>query len=203
MFVGEILIMSTFDSPCIIKFLGVAWTRPIDLVCVMEYMDGGDIRGLLAKRTVEDFPWHEKLAHIRCIVEALVYLHSFNIIHRDLKSHNILLDSTKGTKVTDFGVSKEGMEATMTMGVGIFRWIPPEVIPSQNYSTASDIYSFGVILTEFATHMIPYENVLNPKSGRPYVDMVIIQLVAAGKLKPSFEGACSDWLDELAKQCLA
>ncbi|KAF0690147.1 Aste57867_18472 [Aphanomyces stellatus] len=142
-FVDEIHLMSTFNSPYIVQFIGAAWEQPKDMKCVMELMDGGDLRDYLTNHNADAFPWEDKLVHIQRIADALVYLHSLSVIHRDLKSRNVLLDSTKGTKLTDFGVSKEDMEATMTMGVGTFRWMAPEVIKSHKYTVSSDIYSFG------------------------------------------------------------
>ncbi|KAF0714617.1 Aste57867_3783 [Aphanomyces stellatus] len=195
--------MSKFDSPYIVKLVGAVWTRPADLQCVMEYMDGGDLRDYLTHHSPAAFHWSDKYLHIHSIVEGLVYLHSMDIIHRDLKSRNILLDSTKGTKLTDFGISKEDMQATMTMGVGTFRWMAPEVVEDQHYTVAADIYSFGCILSEFSTHRIPYEDAKNPANGEPIADTAIMVKVVAGSLKPVFREDCPPWIRELALQCLS
>ncbi|KAH9051499.1 serine/threonine protein kinase, partial [Aphanomyces euteiches] len=133
----------------IVKLLGASWTRPTDLKCVMELMDGGDLKDTWTNTRRTNFPWRKKYQHIHSIAEALVYLHSMNIIHRDLKSRNVLLDSTKGTKLTDFGISKEDIQATMTMGVGTFRWMAPEVLQDSGFQLT---LSLGMLLSEFDTH---------------------------------------------------
>ncbi|CAK4128024.1 unnamed protein product [Aphanomyces euteiches] len=202
-FVDEIQLMGGFNSPSVVRLIGVAWTRPSDLKCIMEYMDCGDLRDYLVRNRPETFPWSDKLTHVYNIVEGLVYLHSLDIIHRDIKSRNILLDSTKGTKLTDFGISKEDIQATMTVGVGTFRWMAPEVIQSQNYTTAADIYSFGVVLSEFSTHHLPYEDLTNPSNGQPMGDTSIMVKVVAGELQPTFTSDCPEWIHDLARQCIA
>ncbi|KAH9079741.1 hypothetical protein Ae201684P_009615 [Aphanomyces euteiches] len=169
----------------------------------MELMDSGDLKDYLDTHDASKFPWVEKYVHMLSIVEGLAYLHSMNIIHRDLKSRNVLMDSTKGTKLTDFGISKEDIQATMTMGVGTFRWMAPEVVQDQEYNVSADIYSFGMVLSEFDTHRIPYENLKNPANGMPIADSAIMVKVVGGTIKPAFTPDCPPWVLELAMQCLA
>ncbi|RHY94088.1 hypothetical protein DYB26_015747, partial [Aphanomyces astaci] len=141
-FVHEIQLMSQFDSPYIVNLVGAAWTRADDLKCVMEFMDGGDLKEYLDTHSSQEFAWADKYVHLLSIADGLCYLHSMNVIHRDVKSRNVLLDSTKGTKLTDFGISKEDIQATRTVGVGTFRWMAPEVLQDQGYDVSADIYSF-------------------------------------------------------------
>ncbi|KAH9051529.1 hypothetical protein Ae201684P_022172 [Aphanomyces euteiches] len=184
-FVDEIQLMSTFDSPWIVRLVGAAWTRPSNIKCVMELMDSGDLKDYLDTHDASKFPWVEKYVHMLSI------------------SRNVLMDSTKGTKLTDFGISKEDIQATMTMGVGTFRWMAPEVVQDQEYNVSADIYSFGMVLSEFDTHRIPYENLKNPANGMPIADSAIMVKVVGGTIKPAFTPDCPPWVLELAMQCLA
>ncbi|KAF0697857.1 Aste57867_11479 [Aphanomyces stellatus] len=202
-FVDEIKLLHTMDSPFVVKLIGAAWSRPMDTKCVMELMDRGDLNTYLHTHDDVAFSWAAKYQHIECVVQALVYLHGRRLIHRDLKSKNVLLDSTKPTKVTGFGVAKEAIDATMTSGVGTFRWMAPEVIQDQKYSVAADIYSFGMVLTEFDTHHAPFEDFRNSINGQPIPDSVIMIKVAEDSIRPSFTTNCPSWIYDMASHCTA
>ncbi|CAK4931697.1 unnamed protein product [Aphanomyces euteiches] len=134
----------------------------MDLQCVMEYMNLGDLRSYL--ENVKSFSWESKVSCALSVAEGLFYLHIQQLIHRDVKSRNILMDSVKGAKLGDFGPSKEVIFGdTMTAVVGTLRWMAPEMMLFKPYSSAVDIYSFGVVLSELSTHELPYASALDAK----------------------------------------
>ncbi|KAF0700882.1 Aste57867_8600 [Aphanomyces stellatus] len=150
----------------------------------MEYMDMGDLRSYLANTFPEAFDSKAKLSCARNIAEGLFYLHSQNLIHRDLKSRNILLDSVKGTKLADFGSSKE-------------------MLLFQGHSNAVDIFSFGVVLSELDTHALPYADAVGDIDGREMSDETMARRVIHEGLRPSFRDDCPNWYRRLAQQCMA
>ncbi|EQC39863.1 TKL protein kinase [Saprolegnia diclina VS20] len=201
-FVREIQLLSSFDCPYIVSLVGATWNTPMDLQCVMEYMDAGDLRDHLNRQDAASFPWSAKIVCLQAVVYGLGYLHSLSIIHRDLKSRNVLLDTKKGYKLVDFGIAKEDMQATMTMGVGTFRWMAPEVLQETAYTVAADVYSFGVMLSEMDTHELPYTDVKNPTTGQPLADPAVVGRVMAGTIKPSFTPDGPAWVRALGESCL-
>ncbi|OQR94718.1 kinase [Thraustotheca clavata] len=206
--VDEIKLTNKLESPCIVKTLGAAWRIPSELQMVLEWMDRGDLTNVLksTKPSITggdspNFPWTEKITTMLAIADGLTYLHAFDIIHRDLKSHNVLLDSMKETKLADFGVSREVTSETMTIGVGTYRWMAPEILQNNYYSTAADIYSFGMVIAELNMHHIPYSDKRNDQ-GHALVDTAIMSLVMQGAIKPTFTDSCPAWIRKLAEDCI-
>ncbi|RLN94355.1 hypothetical protein BBJ28_00016496 [Nothophytophthora sp. Chile5] len=203
-FSREIETMSRLTHPKIVRFIGCTWTNKKDLGGVSEYMDGGDVRTLLETRKIELSWKKEKISIAIDIGEALAYMHSRSpkIIHRDLKSRNVLLNASMVAKLSDFGLSRNRTyEETLTAGVGTVRWTAPEVMLGDNYSEQADVYSFGVVLSELDTREIPFEE-KSSKTGGGAPDMAIVIKVAKGELRPSFAPDCPDVILRIARACL-
>ncbi|ETW02643.1 TKL protein kinase [Aphanomyces invadans] len=203
-FIDEIKLVAKMDCEAIVQFVGVSYHRLVDVKMVTEFMSGGDLRTVLHESNDVSFPVAQKLECAIRIADALVFMHVMEpkVIHRDLKSRNVLLDPVKGAKLTDFGVSREAIDhETLTQGVGTYRWMAPEVLVDGHYTTSADMYSFGVILTELNTHEIPYADRKNATGGA-MSDTAIIAQVIRGDLKPSFRPDADPWFVEFALKCL-
>ncbi|OQS05656.1 hypothetical protein THRCLA_02233 [Thraustotheca clavata] len=101
------------------------------MIAVMDFMDLRDLREYLARNGRRVFIWDRKCQLLLSVAKGLGYLHSLFIIHRDLKSRNILMDSKKGVKLVDCGIINEDIQSTITQGVGTFRWMAPKMLPTQ------------------------------------------------------------------------
>ncbi|GLE07426.1 hypothetical protein PINS_up017635 [Pythium insidiosum] len=124
----------------------------------------------------------EKLKIATHIAHALTYLHSLEdiVLHRDLKSRNVLLTEAYDAKLTDFGASRERADCTMTAGVGSSLWMAPEVMLGKRYDESADVYSFGVMLSELDTHDMPFSHVVGADGKMNEVK--VIQEVSSGRL---------------------
>ncbi|OQR84353.1 protein kinase [Achlya hypogyna] len=181
-------------SPYLMQLLGVRTSPPIHLV--LEFMDGGDLRGYLDKKGEAVPVEYSTLEVAWVVVNALADLHNVGPLHRDLKSQNVLLSSTSCIKVADFGSAWDDT-STMTAGVGTPHWMAPEVRAyGAKYDASVDIYWFGVIVTELNTFQVPYVDVNMPP-------LQMMNEVAAGRLRPSLRADCPTWLRMLATACMA
>ncbi|ETI36845.1 TKL protein kinase [Phytophthora nicotianae] len=185
-FLAEAKMAATMDHPRIVSLVGVAWNALSDLCVVFEYMDGGDLRTLLDKYEHSGHPIgidYQKATIAVHVCHALTYLHSLmpSVIHRDLKSRNVLLSRRMDAKLTDFGISRERLDVTMTAGVGTSLWMAPEVMMGERYDDKADIFSLGVLLSELDVHSIPYAHVKTTMS-----DAVLLHQIVVGKVHVAF-----------------
>ncbi|XP_053954699.1 mitogen-activated protein kinase kinase kinase 13 isoform X2 [Anastrepha ludens] len=145
------------DHQNIIKFKGVCTQPPVYCI-IMEFCPYGPLQNILKEEKVmlpsRLVSWSKQIAH------GMQYLHSHKIIHRDLKSPNILIGQHEIVKISDFGTSKEWNEISTKMSfAGTVAWMAPEVIRNEPCSEKVDIWSYGIVLWEMLTCEIPYKDV--------------------------------------------
>ncbi|XP_016539997.1 serine/threonine-protein kinase STY46 isoform X2 [Capsicum annuum] len=152
----EVYIMRKVRHKNVVQFIG-ACTRPPNLCIVTEYMSGGSVYDYLHKQK-GSFKLPTLLKVAIDVSKGMNYLHQNNIIHRDLKAANLLMDENEVIKVADFGVARvKAQTGVMTAETGTYRWMAPEVIEHKPYDHKADVFSFGVVLWELLTGKLPYE----------------------------------------------
>ncbi|KAL1211868.1 putative serine/threonine-protein kinase SIS8 [Cardamine amara subsp. amara] len=155
----EVLLMKRLRHPNVLLFMG-AVTSPQRLCIVSEFLPRGSLFRLL-QRSTSKLDWRRRIHMALDIARGMNYLHHCSppIIHRDLKSSNLLVDRNWTVKVADFGLSRIKHETYLTTksGKGTPQWMAPEVLRNESADEKSDIYSFGVVLWELATEKIPWE----------------------------------------------
>ncbi|XP_017633884.1 uncharacterized protein LOC108476245 isoform X1 [Gossypium arboreum] len=157
---ASVSLMKRLRHPNVLLFMG-AVTSPQRLCIVTEFLQRGSLFRLL-QRNAAKLDRKRRVHMALDIARGMNYLHHCNptIVHRDLKSSNLLVDKNWTVKVGDFGLSrlKHATFLTTKTGKGTPHWMAPEVLRNEPSDEKSDIYSFGVILWELATGKIPWEN---------------------------------------------
>ncbi|XP_036397649.1 mitogen-activated protein kinase kinase kinase 9 [Megalops cyprinoides] len=195
----EAKLFAMLRHPNIMALLGVCLQEP-NLCLVMEYARGGSLNRALSGKRI---PPHTLVDWAVQIARAMHYLHCqaiVPIIHRDLKSSNILILekvekedlSNKTLKITDFGLAREWHRTTKMSAAGTYAWMAPEVIRSSTFSKGSDVWSYGVLLWELLTGEVPFRGI----DG-----LAVAYGVAMNKLALPIPSTCPEPFARLMEDC--
>eukprot|EP01089_Gocevia_fonbrunei_P009359 TRINITY_DN2163_c0_g1_i6.p1 TRINITY_DN2163_c0_g1~~TRINITY_DN2163_c0_g1_i6.p1 ORF type:complete len:488 (+),score=108.41 TRINITY_DN2163_c0_g1_i6:436-1899(+) len=182
----EVDILARLRHQNIVQFYAACVDPDKDVFILTEWADNGDLFNFLQKNKTST--WRQRLSFAMDSARGLVYLHENKpvLLHRDMKSLNILIDRNYVAKLCDFGLSKDTSELATSAEnrkFGSLKWVAPELFKGEAHTLYTDVYAFGVVLYELASTKEPWEG-LNS----------IIQIynkVSAGE-RPSFEGCTVD-----------
>ena len=192
----EIKVLSEINHPNIVKYYGTI-TKGNKFNIVLEFCNGGSLLKLI--NSFKKFP--EQLVHkyLTQILDGLEYLHSKNIIHRDIKAANILVNQYGECKLTDFGgakILKEefNMGNNTTSIQGTPNWMAPEVVKYGKSSRFSDIWSIGCTVIEMLTGMPPWWDKEN--------QFEILNSICTATRHPKFPENISSDLKDFLEKCM-
>ncbi|XP_066550690.1 mitogen-activated protein kinase kinase kinase 9 [Amia ocellicauda] len=195
----EAKLFAMLHHPNIMGLVGVCLQEP-NLCLVMEFARGGSLNRVLSGKRI---PPHTLVDWAVQIARGMHYLHCqaiVPIIHRDLKSSNILILEkvenedlgNKTLKITDFGLAREWHRTTKMSAAGTYAWMAPEVIRSSTFSKGSDVWSYGVLLWELLTGEVPFRGI----DG-----LAVAYGVAMNKLALPIPSTCPEPFARLMEDC--
>ncbi|KAH0794610.1 TKL family protein kinase [Histomonas meleagridis] len=189
-FQRELAILATAQHPTLLKFIGATDTPPY---CILtEWMPGNSV--------YHDLHKYHKLNETQrtfvCfdVARGMKFLHSRQIIHRDLKTLNILIDKDGFSRICDFGASRTvGQGDLLTKNIGTPHWMAPELLESgQNYDNKIDVYAYAITCWEILTAQLPYQG-LDPTQ--------IIAQVLVQNMRPPIPDNCPEAFKDLITAC--
>lgn len=191
-FQQEVKMLATLKHPNIVRFIG-GCRKPMVWCIVTEYAKGGSVRQFLNKRQNRSVPLKLAVKQALDVARGMEYVHELNLIHRDLKSDNLLISSDRSIKIADFGVARiEVQTEGMTPETGTYRWMAPEMIQHRPYTQKVDVYSFGIVLWELITGMLPFQNMTAVQAAFAVVNRGV---------RPNIPATCLPVLGEIMTRC--
>ncbi|KAK1359523.1 Serinethreonine-protein kinase sty8 [Heracleum sosnowskyi] len=208
-FTQEVAVWHKLDHPNVTKFIGATMGAsgisiqtenghvgmPRNVCCVVvEYLPGGALKSFLIKNRRRKLAF--KVVHQIALdlARGLSYLHSEKIVHRDVKTENMLLDKTRTLKIADFGVAR--VEASnpndMTGETGTLGYMAPEVLNGNPYNRKCDVYSYGICVWEIYCCDMPYPDLSFSE---------VTSAVVRQNLRPEIPRCCPSSLANVMKRC--
>nr|XP_043632404.1 serine/threonine-protein kinase PCRK1-like [Erigeron canadensis] len=217
--IAEVNVLGIVQHPNLVKLIGYCaedHEKGIQRLLVYEYMHNRCVEYHLSSRSGTPLSWSTRLKVAQDTARGLAYLHEgmpFQIIFRDFKSSNILLDDQWNAKLSDFGLArlgpKDGHTHVTTAVVGTMGYSAPEYIQTGRLTSKNDVWSYGVFLYELITGRRPMDR--NRPTGeqkllewvRPYLDDKNFRLIVDSKLEGKYPLKSALKLSLIANKCLS
>ncbi|MBA0858671.1 hypothetical protein Goshw_029579 [Gossypium schwendimanii] len=216
--VTEVNVLGVVEHPNLVKLVGYCAEddeRGIQRLLIYEYMPNRSVENHLSVRSETTLSWAMRLKIAQDAARGLAYLHEgmdFQIIFRDFKSSNILLDEQWNAKLSDFGLARlgpsEGLTHISTAVVGTMGYAAPEYIQTGRLTSKIDVWSYGVFLYELITGRRPLDK-NRPKNEqrllewvKPYLSDRKFQLILDPRLKGKYQLKSAQRLAVVANRCL-
>ncbi|KAL1215621.1 putative serine/threonine-protein kinase CST [Cardamine amara subsp. amara] len=183
---SEVNFLGMLSHPNLVKLLGYC-REDGELLLVYEFMPKGSLESHLFRRN-EPFPWDLRIKIVIGAARGLAFLHSSHreVIYRDFKASNILLDSNYDAKISDFGLAKLGpsdeKSHVTTRIMGTYGYAAPEYMATGHLYVKSDVYAFGVVLLEVMTGLKAH-NTKRPRGQESLVDWLRPELSSRHRIK--------------------
>ncbi|KAA8515811.1 hypothetical protein F0562_018578 [Nyssa sinensis] len=179
--IAEVQFLGVLEHPNLVKLIGYCAAdgkRGIQRLLVYEFMPNKSLEDHVFNRAYPALPWQTRLQILLGAAQGLAYLHEeieVQVIYRDFKASNVLLDEDFKPKLSDFGLAREGPTAghthVSTAVVGTFGYAAPDYIQTGHLTTKSDVWSFGVVLYEILAGRRSLDRNL-PRSEQKLLDLV-------------------------------
>ncbi|KAK4430951.1 Serine/threonine-protein kinase PCRK1 [Sesamum alatum] len=217
--VTEVNVLGIVEHPNLVKLIGYCAEddeRGMQRLLVYEYMPNRSVQDHISSRFHAPLPWATRLKVAQDAARGLAYLHEgmeFQIIFRDFKSSNILLDDQWNAKLSDFGLARlgpaDGLSHVSTAVVGTIGYAAPEYIQTGRLTSKSDVWSYGIFLYELITGRRPLDR-NRPKNEeklldwvRPHLsDMKKFEQILDPRLNGKYELKSAQKLAAIANRCL-
>eukprot|EP01064_Diplonema_japonicum_P029546 TRINITY_DN4810_c2_g1_i1.p1 TRINITY_DN4810_c2_g1~~TRINITY_DN4810_c2_g1_i1.p1 ORF type:complete len:695 (+),score=135.22 TRINITY_DN4810_c2_g1_i1:48-2132(+) len=195
----EIELMKSLSHPNIVRYKG-AEREGDSLNIFMEYVSGGSIAGLLKMfgPLTEDVA----IAYTYQVLSGLKYLHSCDVVHRDIKGANILLTVDGVCKLADFGAATQVGLDVHTSFVGTPNWMSPEMIRQEGHSQSADIWSLGCTVMEMLTGSPPWSRISDKAKTIQILHYVTSDSNFEEEIQKVMEGCCDERGLSFVMQCI-
>ncbi|KAF8388094.1 hypothetical protein HHK36_026760 [Tetracentron sinense] len=209
----EVAVWYKLDHPNVTKFIGASMgtsnlkippknpssdghsSLPSRACCVVvEYQPGGTLKQFLIRNRRKKLAFKIVIQLALDLSRGLSYLHSKKIVHRDVKTENMLLDASRNLKIADFGVARVEAQnpRDMTGETGTLGYMAPEVLDGKPYNRRCDVYSFGICLWEIYCCDMPYPNLSFAE---------VSSAVVRQNLRPEIPRCCPSSMANIMRKC--